>query len=108
MAKATAIPPQGVTPVLTAIPNDNSNRALGLPAENEPKTNEKNCEFFCTIRSFVRLLVRSKIFQILVRADEIDLVQESSNFEPSSRFFGRLKILNSKRHRIEFKCYSLG
>ena len=72
-----------------------------------PKTNRKRTEsskFFGTIetiRSFVRLLVRSKIFQILVRADAIDLVQKSSNFEPSSRFFGRLKILNSKRRRNE-------
>ena len=73
-----------------------------------PKTNQKtNRFFFCAVRSFVRLLVRSKKFQILVRADAIHLVQKSSNFEPSSRFFGRLKILNSKRRRIEFKCYSL-
>ena len=35
------------------------------------------------------------------RVDAIDLVQRSSNFEPSSRFFGRLKILNSKRRRNE-------
>ena len=56
---------------------------------------------FCTIRLFVRSLVPSKNFQILVRADAIDLVQKSSNFEPSSRFFGRLKILNSKRRRNE-------
>ena len=67
------------------------------PAE----TIEKISKNFCTIRSFVRSLVRSKIFQILVRADAIDLVQKSSNFEPSSRFFGRLKILNSKRRRNE-------
>merc|ERR1711924_421091 len=58
-------------------------------------------KIICTNRSFVRSLVRSKIFQILVRADAIDLVQKSSNFEPSSRFFVRLKILNSKRRRNE-------
>ena len=40
----------------------------------------KNSNLFCTICSFVRLLVRSKIFQILVRADEIDLIQKSSIF----------------------------
>ena len=51
--------------------------------------------------NFIRLLVRWKFFQILVRADAIDLVRKSSNFEPSSRFFGRLKILNSKRRRNE-------
>ena len=62
---------------------------------------ENFSKIFCTNRSFVRSLVRSKIFQILVRADAIDLVQKSSNFEPSSRFFGRLKILNSKRRRNE-------
>ena len=55
----------------------------------------------CINRSFDRLLVRSKFFKNLVRADAIDLVQKSSNFEPSSRFFGRLKILNSKRRRNE-------
>ena len=74
------------------IPNDNSGRGFGLPAENEPKKNEKKFDFFCIIRSFVRLLVRSNIFQILVRADAIDLLQKSSNFEPSSGFFGRLKV----------------
>ena len=79
------------------IQNDNSNPGFGGPAENF----EKFSQNFCTNRSFVRLLVRSKIFQILVRADAIDLVQKSSNFEPSSRFFGRLKILNSKRRRNE-------
>ena len=68
-----------------------------VPAE----TIEKNSKNVCTIRSFVRSLVRSKFFQILVRADAIDLVQKSSNFEPSSPFFGRLKILNSKRRRNE-------
>ena len=72
----------------------------GFPSKTNRKRTE-NSNFFCTIRSFVRLLVRSKIFQILVRADAIDLVQKSSNFEPSSRFFGRLKILNSKRRRNE-------
>ena len=69
--------------------------------ENKPKTSEKKLKKFCTIRSFVRLLVRSKIFRILVHADAIDLVQKSSNFEPSSRFFGCLKILNSKQRRNE-------
>ena len=44
---------------------------------------------FC---SFVRSLARSKFFQNLVRVGAIDLVRKSSNFEPSSRFFGRLKI----------------
>ena len=58
-----------------------------------PKIFEK----FCTNRSFVRLLVRSKIFQNLVRADAIDLVQKSSNFEPSSRFFS-LKISTRRRN----------
>ena len=65
------------------------------------ETIEKKSKILCTVCSFVRSLVRSKIFQILVRADAIDLVQKSSNFEPSSRFFGRLKILNSKRRRNE-------
>ena len=86
------------------IQNDNSNRAFGSLRESSgvpPKIFEKFSKKFCTNRSFVRLLVRSKIFQILVRADAIDLVQKSSNFEPSSRFFGRLKILNSKRRRNE-------
>ena len=89
--------------IMGATVNDNSSREFGLHAENEPKTNRKFETFlyWSTIRSFVRLLVRSKIFQILVRADAIDLVQKSSNFEPSSRFFGRLKILNSKRRRNE-------
>ena len=44
------------------------------PAE----TIEKISKNFCTYRSFVRSLVRSKTFQILVRADAIDLVQKSS------------------------------
>ena len=73
------------------IQNDNSNPGFGGPAENFEKLSKN----FCTNHSFVRLLVRSKIFQILVRADAIDLVQKSSNFEPSSRFFGRLKILGN-------------
>ena len=42
--------------------------------ENEPKTIEKKIEKFCTICSFVCLLVRSKNFQTLVHADAIDLV----------------------------------
>ena len=67
--------------------------------ENEPKTNRK-FELFCTICSFVRLLVRSNSIPILDRADAIDLVHKSSNFKPSSRFLlGRLKILNSKQRR---------
>ena len=37
--------------------------------------------------------VRSKIFQKIGRVDAIDLVQKSSKSEPSSQFFGRLKIL---------------
>ena len=49
----------------------------------------------CTIRSFVRYARSFENFSNLVRVDAIDLVQKSSNFEPSSRFFGRLKILNS-------------
>ena len=40
------------------------------PAE----TIEKISKNHCTIRSFVRSLVRSKNFQILVRADAINLV----------------------------------
>ena len=48
--------------------------------------------------SFVRLLVRLKIFRKIVRADAIDLVQKSSNFKPSLRFFGRLKIFNWDRY----------
>ena len=86
------------------IKNDNSNPGfVGLRGSRRKfrKIFEKFSKKFCTNRSFVRLLVRSKIFQILVRADAIDLVQKSSNFEPSSRFFGRLKILNSKRRRNE-------
>ena len=52
-------------------------------------------EHFCLFRLFdliVRSLVRSKICRKIVRVDAIDLVQKSSNFEPSLRFFGRLKI----------------
>ena len=37
--------------------------------------------------------VRSKIFQKIGRVGAIDLVRKSSKSEPSSRFFGRLKIL---------------
>ena len=44
--------------------------------------------------SFVRSLACSKMFRKIVRADAIDLVQKSSKFEPSSRFFGRLKIFD--------------
>ena len=44
--------------------------------------------------SFVCSFARSKIFQILIRADTIELVQKLSNFESSSRFFGRLKIFD--------------
>ena len=84
-------------PNLIRIHNDNSNPGFGGPAENFEKLSKN----LCTNHSFVHLLVRSKIFQILVRADAIDLVQKSSNFEPSLRFFGRLKILNSKRRRNE-------
>ena len=90
-------PSDGLAPALARIQNDNSNPGFGGPAKNF----EKKSNFFCTKRSFVPLLVRSKIFQILVWADAINLVQKSSNFEPSSRFFGRLKILNSKRRRNE-------
>ena len=38
------------------IPNDNSGRAFGLPAENEPKTNRKN---FALYTSFVCSFARS-------------------------------------------------
>ena len=94
-------------------PNRSRRRELKFekfPNERANKqTNERLVQNFfenfskniCTNRSFVRLLVRSKNFQILVRADAIDLVQKSSNFEPSSRFFGRLKILDSKRRQNE-------
>ena len=77
------------------IQNDNSNRAFGILRGSRRKFRKKFenvSNAFCTNRSFVPLLVRSKIFQILVRADAIDLVQKSSNFEPSSRFVGRLRI----------------
>ena len=47
--------------------------------------------FVCLVRLFARLFVR-KFFEKIVRADAINLVQKSSNFEPSSRFFDRLKI----------------
>ena len=50
---------------------------------------------------FVRF-VRSKIFPEIGRAETIRLVQKSSNFEPSSRFFGRLKTESS-----ETKVHSL-
>ena len=53
------------------------------PAETIEKISKK----FCTIRSFVRLLVRSKIFQILVRADAIDLLQTSSKNRPIEDFY---------------------
>ena len=89
--------PRTIPRVHEPIQNDNSNRAFGSLRGSRRKFSKN----FCINRSFVRLLVRSKIFQILVRADAIDLVQKSSNFEPSSRFFGRLKILNSKRRRNE-------
>ena len=38
--------------------------------------------------------IRSKTFQILVRVDVIHLIRKSSKFEPSSQFFGCLKIFN--------------
>ena len=41
--------------------------------------------------------VRSKIFQKIGRVGAIDLVRKSSKSEPSSQFFGRLKILTKFR-----------
>ena len=55
---------------------------------------------FCLFRLFclcVCSLVRAKHLEKLfktVRVDGIDLVQTSSNFEPSSRFFGRLNVFH--------------
>ena len=48
---------------------------------------------FCLFRSFICSFVHSQNIQILVRV-AIDLVQKSSEFELSSRFFGRLKIFD--------------
>ena len=63
---------------------------------------EKNC-LVRLFGSFVRSLVRLKIFQKIVRADAIELVQKSSNFEPYSRFFGRLKIFEKKYQNVPIK-----
>ena len=41
---------------------------------------------------FGNFFVRSKFFQKIDRAETIDSVQKSFKSEPSSRFFGRLKI----------------
>ena len=67
----------------------------------------KNCSkiFLKNFRIFRKLFVRfvrSKIFPEIGRAETIRLVQKSSNFEPSSRFFGRLKTESS-----ETKSHSL-
>ena len=68
-----------------------------LPHASRPlKRKEKATNFFSKIfRIFRKLFVRfvlSKIFPEIGRAETIRLVQKSSNFELSSRFFGRLKI----------------
>ena len=57
------------------------------------KTNLKKIRKMLNVRRFRKLFVRSKIDQILICADAIDLVQISSKSELSSWFFGRLKIL---------------
>ena len=68
-------------------------------SENFSKKKLKNFRIFRKL--FVRF-VRSKIFPEIGRAETIRLVQKSSNFEPSSRFFGRLKTESS-----ETKSHSL-
>ena len=55
--------------------------------------------FFENVSNFRNLFVRfvlSKIFPEIGRAKTIRFVQKSSNFELSSRFFGRLKIFNGQ------------
>ena len=53
---------------------------------------------------FVRF-VRSKIFPEIGRAETIRLVQKSSNFELSSRFFGRLKTETKRLAYISDSLY---
>ena len=67
------------------------NDASLISAKNFPK-NFSN--FFLNFRIFRKLFVRfvrSMFFPEIGRAETIRLVQKSSNFELSSRFFGRLK-----------------
>ena len=54
-------------------------------------------KFFEVFRKLFDCFVISKIFPEIGRAETIHLVRKSSNFEPSSRFFGRLKIWTSGR-----------
>ena len=58
--------------------------------------------FFENFRIFRKIFVhfvRSKNFPEIGRAETIRLVQKSSNFELSSRFFGRLKT-ETKAHSL--------
>ena len=57
--------------------------------------------FFEVFRKLFDCFVISKIFPEIGRAETIHLVRKSSNFEPSSRFFGRLKIWTSGRTSSE-------
>ena len=52
---------------------------------------KKVLKIFRIFRKLFVHFVRTKIFPEIGRAETIRLVQKSSNFELSSRFFGRLK-----------------
>ena len=102
-------------------PNESSRRDLFLEKFSKERNEQKVFEkfenfsnsfsknfskiFLKNFRIFRKLFVRfvrSKIFPEIGRAETIRLVQKSSNFEPSSRFFGRLKTESS-----ETKVHSL-
>ena len=59
------------------------------------------------VRSFFRSPARAKTFPEIVRVVAIELVRKSSKSEPSSRFFGRLKIFSKNFRNVtdgRFPC----
>ena len=69
-------------------------------SKNFRKKFRKFCEVF---RKLFDCFVISIFFSEIGRAETIHLVRKSSNFEPSSRFFGRLKIWTSDRTSSDVK-----
>ena len=69
-------------------------------------------KFSKNFRIFWKLFVRfvlSKIFPEIGRAETIRLVQKSSNFELSSRFFGRLKTETKRNSQFLYiSCFYPG
>ena len=85
-------------------PNRSRRRELKFEKKSKKRANEQTNELYKILSKFfgfflfvlfvwcVCSLAHSfETFRKIVRVDAINLVRKSSNFEPSSRFFGRLQ-----------------